>query len=203
MLVREFANQKSLIDHAERNGLVYLWETMPGFARRQRMLSPMPAFSKRQQLTDQYEIVDVRTPRGVRRAMLFPKAILQAEFAAARCSLASVSDGGRSGRRSKSDSYHKKWGDLWLGGNRPEGDDASCCEISLSRCQQRIQSGPRSATSVNPSAEAIFWTNFHVSGNGREHAHAGGTTGQACAGRGEALCRSGSVSSRNGTTTRP
>ena len=32
--------------------------------------------------TDQYEIVDVRTPRGVRRAMLFPKAILQAELAA-------------------------------------------------------------------------------------------------------------------------
>jgi hypothetical protein len=28
---------------------------------------------------DQYEIVDVRTSRGVRRAMLFPKAILKAE----------------------------------------------------------------------------------------------------------------------------
>ena len=57
---------------------------MPAFAKRQRMLSPMPAFTKRQQLlsTDQYEIVDVRTRRGVRRAMLFPKAILQAEFAA-------------------------------------------------------------------------------------------------------------------------
>ena len=198
---RNFENQKALIDYAEQNGLVYVWE----FAKRQRLRSPVPAFTKRQQLLspDQYNIVDVRTSRGVRRAMLFPKAILQAEFAAARCSLASVSDGGRSGRRSKSDSYHKKWGDLWLGRNRPEGDDASCCEISLSRCQQRIQSGPRSATSVNPSAEAIFWTNFHVSGNGREHAHAGGTTGQACAGRGEALCRSGSVSSRNGTTTRP
>jgi hypothetical protein len=51
----------------------------------------MPAFTKRQQLlsTDQYEIVDVRTPRGVRRAMLFPKAILQAEFAANREVLAS------------------------------------------------------------------------------------------------------------------
>jgi hypothetical protein len=31
---------------------------------------------------DQYEIVDVRTSRGVRRAILFTKAILQAEFAA-------------------------------------------------------------------------------------------------------------------------
>ena len=26
MPVREFANRKSLIDYAERNGLVYLWE---------------------------------------------------------------------------------------------------------------------------------------------------------------------------------
>jgi hypothetical protein len=85
MPVREFANQKSLIDYAERNGLVYLWERMPAFARRQRMVSPLPAFTKRQQMLspDQYEIVDVRTSRGgVRRAMLFPKAILQAELAA-------------------------------------------------------------------------------------------------------------------------
>jgi hypothetical protein len=29
---------------------------------------------------------------------------------------------------------------------------------SLSRCKQQMQSSPRSATSVNPSAEAIFWT---------------------------------------------
>jgi hypothetical protein len=42
-----------------------------GVSERQRLLSP-----------DQYEIVDVRTSRGVRQAMLFPKAILQAEFAA-------------------------------------------------------------------------------------------------------------------------
>ena len=51
---------------------------MAVFTKRQRLLSP-----------DQYEIVDVRTPRGVRRAMLFPKAILQAEFAANREVLAS------------------------------------------------------------------------------------------------------------------
>jgi hypothetical protein len=46
--------------------------------------SPDPAFTKRQQLLspDQYELVDVRTRSGVRRAMLFPEAILQAEFAA-------------------------------------------------------------------------------------------------------------------------
>jgi hypothetical protein len=44
----------------------------------------MPAFVKRQRLlsADQYEIVDVRTSRGARRAMLFPKAILKAEFEA-------------------------------------------------------------------------------------------------------------------------
>src|ERR1700730_10432320 len=108
MLVREFANQKSLIDHAERNGLVYLWETMPGFARRQRMLSPMPAFSKRQQLTDQYEIVDVRTPRGVRRAMLFPKAILQAEFAANREVLASKRERLRAKRVAKQPPTHAR-----------------------------------------------------------------------------------------------
>jgi len=39
--VREFANQKALVDYAERNGLVYLWEGMPAFARGQRMLSPL------------------------------------------------------------------------------------------------------------------------------------------------------------------
>jgi hypothetical protein len=81
---REFANQKALIDYVERNGLVYLWEGMPAFAKRQRLLSPLPAFVKRRRLlsADQYEIVDVRTSRGVRRAMLFPKAILKAEFEA-------------------------------------------------------------------------------------------------------------------------
>ena len=52
--------------------------------KRQRQLSPMPAFINRQRRLsrDQYEIVDVHTSRGVRRAMLFPKAILQAEFEA-------------------------------------------------------------------------------------------------------------------------
>jgi hypothetical protein len=54
------------------------------FAKRQPQLSPIPAFVKRQRLLspDQYEIVDVHTSRGVRRAMLFPKAIIQSEFEA-------------------------------------------------------------------------------------------------------------------------
>jgi hypothetical protein len=45
----------------------------------------MPAFAKRQRLLsrDQYELAEVRTSRrGVRRAMLFLKAILEAEWAA-------------------------------------------------------------------------------------------------------------------------
>ena len=70
---REFANQKALIDHAERTGDVYLREGTPGFAKRRRILSP-----------DQHEIVDVCTSRGVRRAMLTPKAILQAKRAIKR-----------------------------------------------------------------------------------------------------------------------
>ena len=69
---REFASQRALQDHAERIGDIYLWEGTPTFAKRQRMLSP-----------EQYEIVDVRTSRGVRRAMLIPKATLQSEWEAA------------------------------------------------------------------------------------------------------------------------
>ena len=71
MPVREFANKKALIDYAEQNGLVYVW----AFSIREQVVSP--AFTKRQQLLspDQYEIVDVRTLRGVRRAMLFAKAV--------------------------------------------------------------------------------------------------------------------------------
>jgi hypothetical protein len=68
---REFATQKKLQDYAERNGKVYLWEGTPAFAKRQRLLLP-----------DQYELVEVRTSRGVRPVMLLPKAILQAEFEA-------------------------------------------------------------------------------------------------------------------------
>jgi hypothetical protein len=65
---RKFANQKELIDYAERNALAYAWEGSHAFAKRQRVLSP-----------EQYEIVEVRTSRGVSRVMLFSKAIIQAE----------------------------------------------------------------------------------------------------------------------------
>ena len=77
MPVREFANQKALMPSGRalssygRSASGQLPSPVAIFTRRQRLLSP-----------DQYEIVDVRTSRGVRTAMLFPKAILQAEFAA-------------------------------------------------------------------------------------------------------------------------
>jgi hypothetical protein len=47
---------------------IYAWEYTPAFAKRQRLLS-----------RDQYKLVEVRTSRGVRPAMLFPKAVIQAE----------------------------------------------------------------------------------------------------------------------------
>jgi hypothetical protein len=68
---REFANQKALLAYAERNALVYAWERSPAFAKRQRLLSPK-----------EYEIVEVRTSRGMSRAMLFSQAILLAEWEA-------------------------------------------------------------------------------------------------------------------------
>jgi hypothetical protein len=70
MPVREFANKKALIDYAEQNGLVYLW----AFSIREQLVSP--AFTKRQQMLspDQYEIVDVRTPRrGVKAGDAVPE----------------------------------------------------------------------------------------------------------------------------------
>ena len=63
---REFTSQKALQDHAEQTGQVCVLE---GIALRQRQL-----------LSDQYEIVDVRTSRGVLRPalLLIPKAVLKA-----------------------------------------------------------------------------------------------------------------------------
>ena len=54
------------------------------YTQRKGVLSP--AFIKRERVLslDQYEIVDVRTYLGVRRAMLFPKTSLQDEFEANR-----------------------------------------------------------------------------------------------------------------------
>jgi hypothetical protein len=68
---REFQGQAELHDYAERNCLEYAWEYTTAFAKRQRLLSP-----------EQYEIVEVRTSRGVSRVMLFSKAIIRAEWEA-------------------------------------------------------------------------------------------------------------------------
>jgi hypothetical protein len=69
---KDFKTPTELYAYAERTGNVYVWEGMLAFAKRQRVLSP-----------DQYQIVDVRTSKhGVRRVMLFSKAILQAEWEA-------------------------------------------------------------------------------------------------------------------------
>jgi hypothetical protein len=67
---REFASEKAFQQHAKRHGDFYAFEASATFAKWRRLLSP-----------DKYEIVDVRTSQGVRRAMLFPKAILRAEAA--------------------------------------------------------------------------------------------------------------------------
>jgi hypothetical protein len=104
MPVREFANKKALIDYAEQNGLVYVW----AFSIREQLVSS--AFTKRQQMLspDQYEIVDVRTLRSVRRAMLFPKAVLQAEFAANREVLATKRQRWRAKRVTKQPPTHAR-----------------------------------------------------------------------------------------------
>jgi len=97
VLPRQFASQKALLDYAEQKGLVYMW----AYTQRERVLSP--AFIAREHLLspDQYELVDVRTRSGVRRALLFPKAILQAEFAANREVLASKRERWRAKRAAK------------------------------------------------------------------------------------------------------
>jgi hypothetical protein len=56
---REFANQKALVAYAEQNDFAYEYEYTLAFAKRQRLLSP-----------EQYEIVEVRTSRGVSDAVL-------------------------------------------------------------------------------------------------------------------------------------
>jgi hypothetical protein len=76
MARKAFASLKAFQDYANQTGDAYGWEGMPACDKRRRKLSP-----------DQYEIVDVRTSRGVRRAMLIPKATLQAESAIRRSHL--------------------------------------------------------------------------------------------------------------------
>jgi len=69
---RRFENQKALQGHAEANDLTYVWEGMKAFPKRWRLAQlAQPGI---------YALVDVRTTRGVTRALMFPKAILRAEL---------------------------------------------------------------------------------------------------------------------------
>ena len=63
-----FRDQHALLEYIEEHDLAYAWEGMSSFSHRLRTLAP-----------GQYEIVEVRTKRGITRALLFPKAILRAE----------------------------------------------------------------------------------------------------------------------------
>ena len=70
----KFENQKALQDYAEAHDLEYVWEGMNAFAKRWRLA--------RLAQPGTYELVEVQTKRGINRALLFPKAILRAEFKA-------------------------------------------------------------------------------------------------------------------------
>jgi len=64
-----FANQKALQDYADAHDLAYVWEGMSAFAKRWRVAQLAQPGT--------YELTEVITKRGVTRALLFPKAILQ------------------------------------------------------------------------------------------------------------------------------
>jgi hypothetical protein len=68
-----FENHTELQNYAESNGLAFVWEGTTAFAKRARTLSPQ-----------EFEVCTVRTKRGTARALLFARAILQAEFEADR-----------------------------------------------------------------------------------------------------------------------
>ena len=71
----KFENQKALQEYAAAHDLEYVWEGMKVFAKRWRLAQLAQPGT--------YELVEVRTSRGVTRALLFPKAILRAEMEAA------------------------------------------------------------------------------------------------------------------------
>jgi hypothetical protein len=68
----EFANQNALREYADARGLAYVWEGMNAFAKRWRLAQLAQPGA--------YELVEVRTRRGITKALLFSKGILQAEF---------------------------------------------------------------------------------------------------------------------------
>jgi hypothetical protein len=71
MNAQTFRDQHALLEYVEEHDLAYAWEGMTAFSHRLRTLAP-----------GQYEIVEVRTKRGVTRALLYPKDILRSEWEA-------------------------------------------------------------------------------------------------------------------------
>jgi hypothetical protein len=65
---KTFRDQHALLQYVEEHDLAYAWEGMSSFSHRLRTLAP-----------GQYELVEVQTKRGITRALVFPKAILEAE----------------------------------------------------------------------------------------------------------------------------
>jgi hypothetical protein len=68
MNAQTFRDQHALLEYVEEHDLAYAWEGMIAFSHRLRTLAP-----------GQYEIVEVRTKRGITRALLYPKDILRSE----------------------------------------------------------------------------------------------------------------------------
>jgi len=71
----QFENQKALQEYAAAHDLEYVWEGMNAFSKRWRLAQLAHPGT--------YELVEVRTKRGLTRALLFSKAILRAEMEAA------------------------------------------------------------------------------------------------------------------------
>jgi hypothetical protein len=73
-----FPDHVAVHEYAEANGFAYVWEGTAAFEKRLQLLSP-----------DQYELLAVHTRKGVKRVMLFSKAIVQAESNASELDKAS------------------------------------------------------------------------------------------------------------------
>jgi hypothetical protein len=70
----EFENHKALYEYADAHDLAHVWEGMSAFTMRWRLAQLARPGA--------YRLVEVRTQRGITRALLFPKAIQRAEFKA-------------------------------------------------------------------------------------------------------------------------
>jgi len=74
--LREFENQGALYEYANAHDLAYVWEGGKTFAKRWRLAARTAIAA------GEYHLVEVRTKRGLTKALLFPRAIRRAEFEA-------------------------------------------------------------------------------------------------------------------------